>query len=85
MMDFEDRFSLWVAGVYVYGALALGGLIAAGITAGSKGTVVLAIASAGAAWVAQNSYANASPGGWWMSSVSAFCGLASAIVYLVGV
>lgn len=80
-----DRFTLWVIGVYVYGALAFGGLIAAGIASGSKGAVVLAIAGAGAAWAAQNSYANASPGGWWMSSVAAFCGVASALVYLVGV
>lgn len=50
----NDRFNVLVAGVYVYGALAIGLLFVAGALSSDKATMAGAIITAGFAYFSQN-------------------------------
>jgi hypothetical protein len=49
----NDRLLMWAIGAYAHGALALGGIIAVAIWIGDRNAALLAIVSAGLAYVAQ--------------------------------
>lgn len=80
-----EEWKAAVAGVFIYGALALGILAAAGIASGNKLVVAMSVVSAGAAYVCQCLVAMAKHAyAWPFQLASVAAGAAALFVYIGG-